>query len=154
LESKTTAGLDDELRTNLASTTTLLRAEANFDLGREAVAVEVLKKLRGDFSKSLAAIYSYIVEADYYGEKDRTGEAQQLLARLADDFPDSIYAPLALYEAALLDERRGQDTSANNRLDQLVKRYPASELVFTARLNAGRSAAEAQSVPAGRTGLR
>ena len=137
LGSNATAGLEADLRTELASTTILLRAQANFDLGREAAAIDVLEKLRTDYPNSLAAIYSFIVAADYYGEKDRTDEAQKLLATLADKFPDSSYAPLALYQAALLDERRGQDTNANNRLEQLVTRYPASDLVFTARLKQG-----------------
>jgi TolA-binding protein len=136
--------LNAELRTQVASTTVLLRAQAHFTLARdsadashEATAHKVSDKLRADFPNSDAAIYSYIVEADYDAEKDRIGDAQRLLVKLADDFPNSDYAPLALYRAALLDERRGEDRGANNRLEQLVTRYPSSHLFFIARLQQG-----------------
>lgn len=141
------AGADADLRREIASTTVLLQARAHFALAadsesvvsadREAAAIEILKKLRADFPGSSAAIYSYLVEAEYYDGKDRIAEAQQLLVRLADEYPTSEYAPDALYQAALLDKRRGEDRKAANRLDYLWLTYPGSDLVFWARLEQG-----------------
>lgn len=146
-------GLDDALKTEIASTGALLAAEANFMLGREAVApqtkrereaaaLETLKKLRAEHGKSEAAIASYLVEAAYYAspEQGRIVDAQKLLTKLADDFPESNYAPYALYQAALQVEQLGQDESyreANRLLVDLVKKYPQSDLVFAAQLKEG-----------------
>jgi tetratricopeptide (TPR) repeat protein len=128
------------LKTEIASSTALLRAEANFTLGNDAAALEILKKLRGDFPRTDAAVYSYFAEAEHYAKQDKIVEAQQLLTKLADDFPDNAYAPLALFQAALQAERRGQEANlreANRLIEDLVNKYPQSELVFAARLKQG-----------------
>lgn len=134
------ADAPDALRREVASAGELLRAEANFALERETAALDGLKKLRADFPRTDAAIYSYFVEAEHYGKQDKTVEAQQLLTKLADDFPDNPYAPFALFQAALQAERRGQDSNfieANKLIEALVSKYPDSELVFAARLKQG-----------------
>lgn len=132
--------LPDTLKAEIGSTAALLKAEALFALGREPDALAQLQKVRGDFPKSDAAVYSYIVEADHYAKLDKTVEAQQLLTKLVDEFPGNTYAPYALYQAALQAERRGQDANyieANKLIEQLVTRYPRSDLVFYARLKQG-----------------
>ena len=129
-----------ELRKEIAGWGELLRASAHFSLGRDAVALEVLKKLRVDFPRSDAAVYSYFDEADFYAGQDKIVEAQHLLTKLADDFPENTYAPLALFKAALQAERRGQDANlveANGYIEDLVKKYPDSPMVFAARLKQG-----------------
>ncbi|HTZ22083.1 MAG TPA: tetratricopeptide repeat protein [Opitutaceae bacterium] len=136
------AGVTAELRTEIASSAALLKTQAEFKLGQPAVALESLKKLRADFPKSDAAVYSYIVEAEYYAEpgRDQTVEAQKLLTKLAEDYRNSPYAPYALYRAAQLAERRGQDDNfkeANRLLVDLALNYPQSDLVFYARLKQG-----------------
>ncbi|HWA87984.1 MAG TPA: tetratricopeptide repeat protein, partial [Opitutus sp.] len=133
-------GLPEALRTEIASSTALLRGEANFALGRDAAALEILKKLRTDFPRSNAAVYSYFDEAEHYEKQDKIVEAQQLLTKLADDFPDNEYAPFALFQAALQAERRGQETNlreANGLIEDLVKKHPQSPLVFAARMKQG-----------------
>ncbi|HYP16879.1 MAG TPA: tetratricopeptide repeat protein, partial [Opitutus sp.] len=134
------AGVPAGLREEIASSGTLLRAEANFALGRDAVAIELLKTLRADFPRSDAAVSSYFVEAEHYSKQDKAVDEQQLLTKLADDFPDNAYAPFALFQAALQAERRGQDSNfveANALIEALVNKYPQSELVFAARLKQG-----------------
>jgi len=134
------AGVAPELTTQIASSAALMRGEANFALGRDAAALEILKKLRADFPRSDAAVYSFFDEAEHYAKQDKTVEAQQLLTKLADDFPDNAYAPLALFQAALQAERRGQESNfieANKLIVDLVNKYPQSELVFAARLKQG-----------------
>jgi TolA-binding protein len=136
------AGVTAELRTEIASSAALLKARAEFDLAQAPVALESLKKLRADVPKSDAAVYSYIVEAEYYAGpgRDQTVEAQKLLTKLAEDYKSSSYAPYALYRAAQLAERRGQDDNfkeANRLLVDLALNYPQSDLVFYARLKQG-----------------
>ncbi len=133
-------GLAPDLKNEMASTSMLLKGQAYFALGREADALELMKKLRADFPRSDAAVYSYLEEAEHYGKQDKTVEAQQLLTKLADEFPENTYAPYALYKAALQAERRGQDANfaeANRLIEDLVKKYPSSDLVFYARLKQG-----------------
>ena len=132
--------VDAELKKEIAGWGELLRAGAHFTLGQDEVALEVLKKLRVDFPRSDAAVYSYFDEAEYYAEQDKIVEAQHLLTKLADDFPENAYAPLALFKAALQAERRGQDANfveANGYIEDLVKKYPDSPMVFAARLKQG-----------------
>ncbi len=133
-------GVTAELRGEIAGTSALLKAEASFSLGREAAALELLAKLRKDFPRSDAAVKSYLAEATHYASQDKTVEAQQLLTRLAEEFKGSPYAPYALYQAALQAERRGQEgnlVEANRLIEDLVNRYPQSDLVFYARLKQG-----------------
>ena len=133
-------GVASDLKSEMQSTGALLKGEASFALGRESEALDLLKKLRADFPRSDAAVYSYFVEAEHYEKQDKTVEAQQLFTKLADEFPDNTYAPYALYQAALQAERRGQDANfveANRLIEDLVKKYPQSDLVFYARLKQG-----------------
>ncbi len=133
-------GVASDLKTEIASSGALLKAEASFALGRKEAALAALQKLRSDFPRADAAVYSYIVESDYYARQDQTVEAQRLLTKLADDFPGNTYAPYALYQAALQAERRGQDANfeeANKLIEDMVTKYPRSELVFYARLKQG-----------------
>lgn len=133
-------GLEPSLRSELSGSASLIRAQAEFALNRPTDALATLAKLRSAFPGSDAAVYSVITEADYYIGKDRTVDAQQRLIGLADEYPSSPYAPYALYRAAILAEQRGQDSyfkEANKLIEQLVDRYPGSDLVFYARLRQG-----------------
>jgi len=137
-----TEGLPPEVATDIASTGDLLRAQANFALGRDPAAEATLKRLRADFPRSDAAVYSYIVEADRAAQQDKVIDAERLLTKLADDFPASPYAPYALYQAALQAERLGTDTNlkeAYKFLETLVTNpaYAKSELIFPARMRQG-----------------
>ena len=133
-------GVAPELKGEIASNGALLKGEASFKLGREKAALDLLAKLREDFPDSDSAVYSYIYEAEYNAQQDKTVEAQQLLTKLADRFPNNLYAPYALYLAALQAERRGQEATlkeANRLIEDLVRKYPQSALVFYARLKQG-----------------
>ena len=134
------AGVPAELKALVISEERLQEAESDFALQRTDAALGLLKKLRTDFPQSDAAVQSYIVEANFYADHDRLVDAQALLTKLADDFHGSIYAPQALYLAALNAERRGQDSyleEANRLIERLVSEYPQSDLVFYARLKQG-----------------
>ncbi|MCX6956891.1 MAG: tetratricopeptide repeat protein, partial [Verrucomicrobia bacterium] len=136
------APLDEKLRNDIGSTVALVKAEANFLLKREADALKTLQTLRDDprYAKSAAAVQSYLIEAGHYAAQEKTVDAQKLLTRLADGFPQNELAPYALYQAALQAERRGQQANykeANGLIEDLVNKYPKSEYVFSARLKQG-----------------
>jgi TolA-binding protein len=131
--------LSPELKATILSEVQLLKAQANFALGRSQAAEEGMVALRNGFPRSDAAASSYIVQADNYVQKGQLVEAQKLLTRLAEDpnLQDNANAPYALYRAANLAETLGQSEGANKLIEQLVTRYPRSDLVFTARLAQG-----------------
>ena len=112
-------------------------AESYFALEEPEFAVELLEKLREDYAGYESALFSYIAQARYFMSENRTVEAQQLLVSLADRYPENRLAPMALYEAALNAERRGQDTyldEATKLLERIASNYPESDVVYYARL--------------------
>ena len=143
-------GLDAKLHGEVEASTRLLQAKANFQLDRPEPALALLESLRKDFSKTDAAVYSYIDEADYYAGKNNFVRAQEQLVKLADMLkqPDVLadkskqedYATYALYRAALYAERRGEDKfykEAYTILEGINKDYPQNSRVFAARLKQG-----------------
>lgn len=137
LESLPEGAIDEETRTAVASNILLLRAEAAFARGETERATDLLDQLKIEYSGSKAAIFSYIIKARFLSNDNRTVEAQQELIELADSFPESEYAPMALYEAAINAEKRGQDaflTEANQLLERLAQEYPDDNFLFYARL--------------------
>lgn len=138
-----TEGLPSALKMEIESTGLLLRAQAFFKLKRDAEAEATLAKLRSDFPSSESTVYSYIVEADRLAQQDKVVDAQRLLQKLAEDFPDNTtYAPYALYQAALQAERLATDKSLNEAYRLLYSvvnnsKYASSELIFPARMRMG-----------------
>jgi cellulose synthase operon protein C len=140
-------GVEPTVTTDIRSTGLLLKAQTNFALKRDEAGLEALELLRKTFEKTSAAIYSYMVEAEYYAQRGDVAKAQTLLTKLAADFPESEYAPHALYLAALHAERRGGQenyTEAYQRIEGLIallEKYPpkdpANDLVFAARMKQG-----------------
>lgn len=136
---KTLAGVSPAMGKEIASSAAVVKAQAFFRQKNEAAALEQLRKLRVEFPESEAAVSSYLEEADHYVKQFKLVEAQQLYTKLADDFPKNINAPYALYFAALQAEARGEANlaEANRLIEDLVKRYPQSDLIFAARLKQG-----------------
>jgi len=123
----------------IASSAALVKAQAFFRQNNEAAALLQLKKLREEFPDSGAAVSSYLEEADHYAKQFKLVEAQQLYTKLAEFFPTNIYAPYALYFAALQAEARGEANlaEANKLIEIMVRDYPQSDLIFAARLKQG-----------------
>lgn len=136
-------GVPEPLRAEIASTTMLLEVQAGSALGdarRTEEAQVLLKKLRVDFPRSDAAVYSHLIEADLAAARGDIVGAQNALRALADNFKDSPYAPYALYQAALYAERRGQEQyykEAYDLLEDIVLNFKDSGLVYYARLRQG-----------------
>lgn len=138
----TGSALEEALRREVTSNTQLLKAQALLALGREAEGAAVLDKLRADFHATEAARNSYLVQAGHLTGRGDLAGAQRVLINFVNtvEYRQSEYAPLALYEAALLLERQGLDRQlreAYTLLEQLVRDYPQDDLVFRARLKQG-----------------
>ena len=124
-------------RASLVSQGLLLKGEALIRERSIEPGFLVLGELQKQYPESRAAELSYLVEARYYASVDRRVDAQQKLIALADKYPKSDNAPIALYEAALNAESRGLKVThdeALSILERLIKGYPDSILVFSARM--------------------
>lgn len=129
--------MDETLLTWVRASSVLSLAESKFALGEAEEAVALLERLRKDYAGYEPALFSYIAQARYLSSINRTVEAQQLLVSLADEYRENRLAPIALFEAALNAERRGQDTyldEAAKLLERIAREYPESEIVYRARL--------------------
>jgi tetratricopeptide (TPR) repeat protein len=135
----TLAAVSPAMGKEIASSAALVKAQAFFRQNNEAAALLQLKKLREEFPDSGAAVSSYLEEADHYAKQFKLVEAQQLYTKLAEFFPTNVYAPYALYFAALQAEARGDANlaEANKLIEKMVNEYPQSDLIFAARLKQG-----------------
>jgi len=117
----------------------LLKADFLFKKGDSVAGIESLQKLRTDFAKSSAAERSYLTESGYYASIGDFQSAKKTLQDFVKAYANSIFAPQALYEAAIYCERLGsaEFTQAVRILDDLTKRYPTNPLYFSARLKQG-----------------
>jgi TolA-binding protein len=140
-------GLPADLSSDIAGTAGLLEARADFELNREADGLQALETLRARYPHTDAAVYSYMIEAEHNARAEKVSTAQALLIQLAEKYPGSVYAPDALFQAALLAEQLGHpnDLAQANQLIEgmlaLVRKYPGTDprgdLVFRARLEQG-----------------
>lgn len=137
IASESLVGADKDLLNKVLASSLLSLSESHFALGEPEEAVELLERLREEYPGYESALLSYISQARHLSNVNRTVEAQQLLVSLADEYPDHRLAPIALFEAALNAEQRGQDTyldEATKLLQRIASDYPESEIVFQARL--------------------
>jgi len=131
------AELSDVERAAVESYVLLLKGEAFLRLGLRSDGVAVLMDLRERFPDSGPEMLSYLMESRLSAGENNVVDAQQSLVSLADRFPDSRYAPIALWEAALLAEQRGLDSAyreAMGLLERLLQRFPQHRLAFYARI--------------------
>ncbi|WP_378080780.1 tetratricopeptide repeat protein [Cerasicoccus arenae] len=124
----------------VASHVRLLEGQALIRSGKSEEGLAALAKLREDYPGSDPAILSILEEARYFAGKFSDAEAQRRLRELADRYRDSPHAPAALYEAAILADRQGLESTRRESLsilNDLIARYPDHALVFRARLLQG-----------------
>jgi len=130
-------GIEDPV---LRSQAALLRGDALLATGNREEAEAVFLDLRENYPGSKAAALSLLIEARTFAALDLSADAQRKLVNLAESYQDSEYAPVALFEAAIIAESRGTEESLNKALqllDTLAVRYPRHPLVFEARLREG-----------------
>ncbi len=137
--------VDANLKSEIAADAMLLKARAEFALGREPMALETLARLRAEHATRDAAINSYLIEAEHYAAQDKIAEARDRLIKLTDNpaYKDSVFVPYAYFRLALLSEQLGREENlqeANKRIEDLVMSPAAmadQSLVFAARLKQG-----------------
>nr|WP_246455623.1 tetratricopeptide repeat protein [Ruficoccus amylovorans] len=124
----------------IAANAMFLRGRALLRLGRNEQAFATYASLREKFPTSDAAVLSYLEEARYFVAQGIYNEAQLSYRKIADDYPNTPQAAIALYEGAMAAEAQGQErnlTEALKYLEELATKYPAHELVFPARIRQG-----------------
>lgn len=134
------ASLPAELKSALESNLLLVGGEAAYLLNDDQTAAVYFGRLRETFPDSGPDILSYLIESRQQSAEDNLVSAQQSLIALVDRFPASEYAPIALWEAALNAQQRGQTSNfqeAITILERLITAYPENGLVFYARLKQG-----------------
>jgi hypothetical protein len=136
------AGVEPGLAREVAGLARLVAAEALFQMERTDEALAELRRLRTDETGTEAMLQSYLVEADIQATTGGRGleNAQALLTQFAKDFSTHDYAPYALFQAAVLAERRGDDAAYQQAyvlLEELVKKDEAGKLYFAARMKQG-----------------
>jgi cellulose synthase operon protein C len=147
--------LATDLRNEVSSTTRLLKAQALLALGQDEAGFTVLDSLRTNFHASAAAEYSYLIQAGFLTQRGDLAGAQRVLINFVDtaEYRGSDFAPLALYQTALLLERQGLDRQleeAYKLLERIVRDYPRDGLVFNARLKQGDLLRKLNNFPAAR----
>tara|TARA_R100000027_G_scaffold52103_2_gene40800 strand:- start:24564 stop:27137 length:2574 start_codon:yes stop_codon:yes gene_type:complete len=134
------APVDEKANDSILAQTLLLKGDILLKNGETDQGVQVMNDLRSRFPNRRASVLSYLFEARYFAGRDLSGQAQQRLVNLADRFPESDYAPLALYEAAIIAESRGTPESVSEAirfLESIVNRFPQHYLSIHARLKEG-----------------
>ena len=126
-----------EQREQIISHSLLLHGRALFALKREEEGLRIFEELRSIYPKSRPSILSYALEARHYSAMNHLAKAQQRFVALADEFPESEYAGVALWEAAEIASQRDQEEEAGRILQDFVERYPDHKLVYYARLRQG-----------------
>ncbi|MGE9294178.1 MAG: tetratricopeptide repeat protein [Puniceicoccales bacterium] len=124
----------------IAANALFLRGRALLRLGRNDQAFATFASLREKFPTSDAAVLSYLEEARYLVAQGIFNEAQLSYRKIADDYPSSPQAAIALYEGAMAAEAQGQPrnlTEALKYLEELAVEYPNHDLVFSARIRQG-----------------
>ena len=126
---------------HILSRTLLLEAQAYLananDEASEVKARGAFQKLRSQFPDAESTILSYLIESRFYASNNRLVEAQKGFQALADLYPQSPYAPIALFEAAVAAEQRGGQATAEGPagiLQRIIEEYPEAPLSYYARL--------------------
>jgi TolA-binding protein len=130
-------GVDKALRDRLEAEALLLLGQATY---LDGATPNYFVELRKDFKDSDEAIYSMYFEALELAGVGKTADAEALMNQLVEGYPQSVYAPLALYESALYAEARGETNhyeDALAKLSSFAKNYPDHPLLFQVRLRQG-----------------
>lgn len=136
----TLSDIDPEQKTLIASHALLLKAQALLALKKEEEALKIIQELRESYPNTKPTILSYIIEARHYASINNPTKAQQHLINLSDSHPDSEYAAISLYEAALNAESRGLKNTYQEALailERINSAYPNSPLAYYARFKQG-----------------
>ena len=129
--------ITESQRNQIISQTLLIKGQALYIIKREDEGRKVFENLREQYLGAEPTILSYLFESRYYAAINRTVDAQQRLIAVVDRYPDSKYAPMALWEAAIYAEQRGLNSTyqeAVGILERLINDYPQPDFIYHARL--------------------
>jgi tetratricopeptide (TPR) repeat protein len=123
----------------LVSELLLLKAKVHYRQNEVENVGSALADLRENHAESMAAQRSYLLEASELELRGQLPEAQSVMLQLSLDYPESPLVPQAIFEGALICERRGQDfyVEAIQLYERLANSFPEDALVYRARLRQG-----------------
>ena len=119
----------------------LLETEVLLSTGDYIQAKNIMTQLRQIYPETKATEISYLLDGRFLAKHGKIVEAQQTMMQFVKDHPRSEFAPIGLFEAALLASNRGLKSSTEQALklfEQIVRDYPQSELILFARLEQGK----------------
>lgn len=130
-----------EVKNEIQAHNLLLKGKALLALGEEEQSLALLQELRRQYADNEAAVLSLLEEARYFAGKFNLALAQQRLIELADTYPQSRQAGIALYEAAVIADKRASEATRKQALEilseRLIEKRPGDPLIFYARLLQG-----------------
>lgn len=123
----------------LAAELLQLKAKVHYRLNETEKALSALAELRQKHRESMAAQRSYLIEASELELRGQLPEAQAVMLKLPMDYPESTLVPQAIFEGALICQRRGLDfyVEAIKLYERLANSFPQDALIYQARLRQG-----------------
>lgn len=108
-----------------------------FDSGRYAVSRKRMMQLLNEYSPGEYTGVALYWIGESFSEEDRFQEAIAFLERAIEDNKANTYRDYAIYSLASVYEKTGDYKSAVENYDQLLSRYPDSELTVQAQVRIG-----------------
>ena len=138
-----------EFPNSVAAGNSYLRiAEAQRDAGKLSESDSAYDAFVHQFSKHPLLAAGYMGLASNAEIENHPDKALEAYKRVAEQFPNSYLAPMALFQQARLTEAKGNLKEAQELFERIVRRYPESTFASEAGRRAGRIADEiAQSKP-------
>ena len=140
LDSAEVENLDVDQREAIAIQVLFLKGQALVASDRLKKGFDTWESLRLAYPLSEFAVLTYFEEARALADEGRREEAQQRCVDLVEHYPQSHYAPIALYEAAIHAQLRSETSAieeALGLLERITQEYRSHELFFYARLKQG-----------------
>jgi len=130
-------GLEPGLKNEIESTAALLKARASFALNDEAGAKVTLEKPTRRFPEERRGGFSYIVQANYYAEQKEPSKPATFHSAGRRVSKARLSALCAFSSRASGRTAWADLEEANQRIEDLLTKYPKSSLFFPARLKQG-----------------
>lgn len=124
---------------SLAAAAKYQRARALLALGRRDEARTALRQITTSYPTDSTAASALLLLSDLATDDMRDRDARSTLLSLAQRFPRTRHAPVALFRAGLVAYIAGDFRTAANELDSVVAGYPASADALAAAYWSGRA---------------
>ncbi|MEO8575273.1 MAG: transglycosylase SLT domain-containing protein [Gemmatimonadales bacterium] len=114
-------------------------ARAMLALGQRENARTVLRQITTAFPEDTSAASALLLLSDLATDDNRDADARSTLISLAQRFPRTRHAPVALFRAGLVAYINGDYRTAGNELDSVFNQYPNADDALAAAYWSGRS---------------